>query len=221
MDDIYRSGFNEPSAISSAALHRNEDGPQDEKTAAAVHDFELDTILQQAVQGDKSRLYVSSVLPSATQPFVLGLQVWDRPDLGTSLTINAQDEGAPIALNLTIDAVKRCITRDSFVASQLGLYAGDVTLLRPFQLGSVDAQGQFVAFEFLKTLGQLRVKTGDTVCVKVLEMPAMSSVVSRSGSQSVRDSHSNAGGSDSDDEGRDGGIRERITRLNGYRYSDQ
>lgn len=133
---------------------------QDEANEMRSHEFEVHTILQQALNNGKRRVYqrpedmddaamnanadagmqglaagMTGMAVSSEAPFVLNLKLAEHPSIGAAVTLSQTPlDPVPFHPTLnTVDFVKRKVIQDTYAVSQLNLYTAS-GLLRPFQL---------------------------------------------------------------------------------------
>ena len=215
MDELYRGGPEDVGGSDKVEV-------SDEPNAMHIQELEIQSILRQAMGGEKKRTYF---VPAAGEegnvgnplaPFTVEIKRMDDSDLACAITLNpitAQPvPGRPVfsVSTFTIDQMKRRIIEDVFAAGQLNLTytVGNTVAIRPFQIGTLDRNTmEFEPFGISETLADTGVENGDILYVKLL------------GDTTGRGSSSGGSGSSgtasrSSDVDPDALLRNRMNRLN-------
>ena len=174
MDEAYTtngySNASEDGYISSGA---------DNGQAGRLQELELQTIMNQAIGKEKNRLYFPSADSLQSEdieaPFILNLKSLDKPQFGTSITLNpivgTPNISDPIfdISSCTVDMIKRRIIQDTYAAGQLNLFAKNGSYVRPFEIGKFhSAEAYFERLEFDSTIESAQINNGDFLFIRIV-----------------------------------------------------
>ncbi|KAI9190477.1 Charged multivesicular body protein 2b [Blastocladiella emersonii ATCC 22665] len=177
MDEIYSLNWDDEDGDTDDAAHLV--GAR----SGRVSDIEVDSIVSQALDSSQAREYFEHAARSGSGAgsggklnSVVFIKVHGQPGLGTSIPIDS--------LELSVDMVKRALSKDPFAVHQLGLALDGgaaatkgakgaraaVGCCRPFVLGRVDAEtGEFEALPIDASLKRCGVRAKEVLHIKTLD----------------------------------------------------
>jgi hypothetical protein len=167
MDEVYRSEADE-------VLATEVDREGGDKPAAPMHEVEIQSILRQALSGDKRRMYLPDADACVQPPMILDVRSLDEPRLGCEIVLNpvtAAGVTQPFSVStFTIDKLKRKIIEDPYNAGQLQLFYPSGQGIKPFEIGRLHEEtSEFIAWSFGDSLADADIQNGDIIYVRTLE----------------------------------------------------